>query len=95
MAEFDVTLSAMSGAAKNISIYTRQFKEEAEETYQAAEKLSEGWTGDASQTFAENMEKLHGWMKQLGEVIDTYTAHLNKARDTYEDADQTSAKNFR
>ena len=95
MAEFDVTLSAMTEAATNIGNYTTQFKEQADQTYQAAQKLSEGWTGDASETFVNNMEQLHNWMNQMAAVLETYSAELNKARETYETADVTAAKNFR
>ena len=95
MAEFDVTLSAMTDAAQNIGNYNHQFKEEASQTYQAARKLSEGWTGDASATFVSNMEQLNTWMNQMAAVLETYSAQLNKARDTYETADVTAAKNFR
>ena len=94
MAEFDVTLSAMTEAATNIGNYTTQFKEQADQTYQAAQKLSEGWVGDASQTFVENMEQLRQWMNELAAVLDEYSANLNKAGANYEDADVTAAKNF-
>ena len=40
MAEFDVTLSAVTDAASNIANYTEAFREEAEQTYQAAKTLS-------------------------------------------------------
>ena len=94
MAEFDVTLSAVTEAATNISNYTQEFKEQADQTYQAAQTLSEGWVGDASQTFVENMEQLHTWMNEMAATLDTYSAALNKARETYESADVTAAKNF-
>ena len=94
MAEFDVTLSAVTQAATNISNYTQEFKEQADQTYQAAQTLSEGWVGDASQTFVENMEQLHTWMNEMAATLDTYSAALNKARETYESADVTAAKNF-
>lgn len=94
MAEFDVTLSAMQEAATNIRNYTEQFKDEAEQTYQAAQTLSEGWQGDASQTFVENMEQLHTWMNELVATLETYSAELEKSRDTYETADVSAAKNF-
>ena len=95
MAEFDVTLSAMESAAQNISNYTQSFKEEADGVYNAAQTLSESWTGDASQTFVENMEQLHHWMDELASVLDTYSAELNTARAAYEEADVNSSKNFR
>lgn len=56
MAEFDVTLSAVTDAASNIANYTEAFREEAEQTYQAAKTLSESWTGDASQTFMHDAD---------------------------------------
>lgn len=94
MAEFDVTLSAMRDAASNIKNYTEEFKDQAEQTYQAAQKLSEGWVGDASQTFVENMEQLRQWMIELAAVLDEYSANLNKAGGNYEDADVSASKNF-
>lgn len=95
MAEFDVTLSAMQEAATNIRNYTEQFREEAEQTYQAAQTLSEGWVGDASQTFVDNMEQLHTWMNELVATLETYSAELEKSRDKYETADISAAKNFK
>lgn len=94
MAEFDVTLTAMNEAATNIRNYTEQFRDEADQTYQAAQTLSEGWQGDASQTFVENMEQLHTWMNELVATLETYSAELEKSRDTYETADVSAAKNF-
>ena len=94
MAEFDVTLSAVSEAATNIANYTETFREEGDATYQAAKTLSEGWEGDASQTFVENMEQLHQWMNEMAATLETYSAQLNKARATYEEADRTAAGNF-
>lgn len=94
MAEFDVTLSAMQEAATNIRNYTEQFRDEAEQTYQAAQTLSEGWVGDASQTFVDNMEQLHTWMNELVATLETYSAELEKSRDTYESTDISAAKNF-
>lgn len=94
MAEFDVTLSAVSEAATNIANYTETFREEADATYQAAKTLSEGWEGDASQTFVENMEQLHQWMNEMAATLETYSAQLNKARATCEEADRTATGNF-
>lgn len=94
MSEFNVTLSAMSSAAKNIGTYTNQFKSEADETYQAAKTLGESWVGDASATFAENMEQLHRWMDEMVAVLETYSAMLNKSRDEYETTDVNAVRNF-
>jgi hypothetical protein len=41
MAEFDVTLSAMTDAASNIKNYTEQFREEADATFQAVSTYNE------------------------------------------------------
>lgn len=95
MAEFDVTLSAMETASANIKTYTQSFKEEADAVYSAAQNLSEAWTGDASQTFVDNMEQLHRWMMEMSAVLDTYSAALNTAKGEYGTADEQSAKNFR
>lgn len=95
MAEFDVTLSAMQEAATNIRNYTEQFRDEAEQTYQAAQTLSEGWVGDASQTFVDNMEQLHTWMNELVATLETYSAELEKSRDKYETTDISASKNFK
>ncbi len=94
MAEFDVTLSAMSSAASNIAKYTEEFAEQATQTYQAAQTLSESWTGDASQEFINNMEQLNTWMKEMAAVLETYSAELNKARERYENSDVAAAKFF-
>ena len=94
MANFDVTLSAVTEAATNITNYTQEFKEQADQIYQAAQTLSEGWECDASQTFIDNMEQLHNWMNEMAATLDTYSAALNRARDTYETADVSAAKNF-
>ena len=40
------------------------------------------------------MEQLHTWMNEMAATLDTYTAALNKARETYENADVSAAKNF-
>ena len=94
MAEFDVTLSAMTEAANNIRNYTEQFRDEAEQTYQAAVTLNDGWVGDASETFHENMEQLHSWMNEMVSTLETYYAALNAACDKYEETDVAAAKNF-
>lgn len=94
MANFDVTLSALTQAASNIRQQTAEFKEQSQKTYQAAQTLSEGWEGDSYQEFIDNMEQLHSWMDKMAETLDTYSAALDKAKDTYETADVESAKNF-
>ena len=92
--EYKVTSSAMNDAASNISNYTEQYIEQAALVYQAAQTLSEAWLGDASVKWADNMEQLNNWMKQMAEVLGTYSAALKKAAADYESADVTAAKNF-
>ena len=93
-AEFEVTLSAMTDAATNIKNLNEQFVDEANQTYQAAQTLNDGWKGDASDTFLQNMEQLHKWMNEMAEVLDTYVTELNASREKYENADVSAAKNF-
>lgn len=95
MAEFDVRLSAMADAANNIKNYTQMFKENGDAIYQAAQTLSEGWQGDASQIFVDNMEQLHNWMNEMAVILDTYSAALDKNRSNYEEGDIQSAGNFK
>lgn len=95
MAEFDVTLSAMEEAKSNVLKYSEEFKEQADQTFQAAQALSGSWVGDASQTFVENMNQIHKWMVQLSATLDEYGESLGKSRETYENADMEAAKNFR
>lgn len=94
MASFDVTLSALTKAASDIRTQTAEFKERANETLQAAQTLGEGWEGDSYQEFFNNMQDLKNWMEQMAEVMETYATALDKAKDTYETADVSSAKSF-
>ena len=71
------------------------FKENADAIYQAAQTLSEGWQGDASQTFVDNMEQLHTWMNEMSAILETYSTALNKNRENYEEGDVRSAANFK
>ena len=98
MAEFDVTLSSMTEAATNIRTYCDDFKSTADELKQATETLttsSDGWDSEASKIFNENIGEAHRWMSEMAAIIDEYAAMLDKAAQTYQDADQASAKNFR
>lgn len=95
MAEFEVTLSAVQDAVSNIKTYTEAFKDEAEQVYQAAQTLSESWTGDASADFVSNMEQLHQWMNEMVEVLNTYSQALSTAGTEYEDADVKGASYFK
>jgi len=94
MAEFEVTLSAMTDAAKNIKAHTQNYMEEADQTHQAAQRLIEIWTGDASNDFISIVENLYKWMGEMAGILETYSAALDKARSDYENADVTAAKNF-
>lgn len=94
MASFDVTLSALTKAAADINKSTAEFKQRANETLKAAQTLGESWEGSSYQEFFNNMQELQKWMDQMGQVIETYSAALDKAKQTYENADTTAAKNF-
>lgn len=94
MANFDVTLSALMKAASDIRTQTGEFRDQASQTLQAAQTLGDGWEGDSYQEFLTNMQDLQRWMNEMAETMDTYAAALDKAKETYENADATSAKNF-
>lgn len=97
MPKFDVTLSSMTEAATNIRNHGEEFKTAADELKTATENLttsSEGWSSEASQIFNENIAEAHQWMTEMSAIVEEYSQMLEKARDTYENADITSAKNF-
>lgn len=97
MAEFDVTLSSMTEAAGNIRTYCDEFQSTADELKSATETLttsSDGWNSEASQIFNENIVEAHRWLTEMANLVNEYAATLDKARDTYETADVTAAKNF-
>lgn len=94
MASFDVTLSALTKAAADIRTQSAEFKQRAQETLQAAQTLGDGWEGESYQEFINNMQDLQKWMQEMGEVMDTYAASLDKAKETYENADASAARNF-
>lgn len=95
MAQFKTQISALEQAASNIANLTEQFREEADQTYQATQTLSGGWTGEASDTFVENMETLRGWWNEMTATLDTYAQELQKAAQEYNEADTTSAGYFK
>ena len=94
MAQFEVQKSALEQAASNIANLTEQFREDADQTYQATQTLSGGWTGEASDTFVENMETLRGWWNEMTATLDTYAQELQKAAESYTNADIESAAHF-
>ncbi len=95
MAQFKTQISALEQAASNIANLTEQFREQADQTYQATQTLSGGWTGEASDTFVENMETLRGWWNEMTATLDTYSQELQKAAQEYNEADATSAGYFK
>lgn len=94
MAEFEVTLSSMTDAANNIRSQLEEFHTQAENTYNAARTLSEGWEGDSYQEFVENMSHLHDWMGEMEDILTTYAQALDTAAQKYGEADKTSANAF-
>lgn len=95
MANFDVTLSSLSEAAADIRAKTSDLMDEAQQTLQAAQALSEGWQGDAYEEFISNMQLLQNWMNEMGETLNNYATALDKAGETYSTADGNSASAFK
>ena len=95
MAEFDVTLSMMEEVSQNIRKYAEEFNTAADEVLQAANILSESWTGDASQEFHEKVTELRNWMAQMKELLDVRADTLVEAGEKYEETDTSAAKAFR
>ncbi|MBQ8088417.1 MAG: PPE domain-containing protein [Clostridia bacterium] len=97
MAEFQVTLSDLTNAASKMRQFIEDFKNAANELNSATQTLTtsaDGWDAESSKIFAENIQEANKWMQQMGAVAEQYAATLDKARQTYQEADETSAKNF-
>lgn len=95
MAQFRIQISAVEQSASNIANLTEQFREEAAQTYQATKTLGEGWKGEASDTFAENMEILNKWWNEMAATLDTYSQELLKAAQEYQETDISAAGFFK
>ena len=98
MAEFDVTLSSLTEASGNMRSYCEEFKVAADELKVATENLtsaSDGWNGEASQIFNENIVEAHRWLTEMSVLVDEYAATLDKTHDIYQEADESAAKGFR
>ena len=98
MAEFEVVLSNMSESAGKIREYCENFKTTADELKSATETLTtsaDGWSSEASQMFNENIAQAHQWLTQMSELVNEFAAALDKSRETYQSADETSAKQFK
>lgn len=94
MAEFDVTLSALTSASTNIRKYSEEFQMAAEATYQVATTLAEAWTGDASGDFVQKVAELRKWMSEMEAAVADYAKRLDAARERYDSADRQAAGNF-
>ena len=97
MAEFEVVLSSMTDTAGKVRQYCEDFRTAANELKDATAELTssaEGWNGEASQIFNENIVQANTWMTEMSALVDEFAAALDKARETYQTADETSAKQF-
>ena len=96
MAEFEVTLSAMNNTASATKNQAEAFRETANALLQATQSLTEtGWDDDASQVFLEKITELKSWCDTMGGIVDTYSQALTKIGDTYSEADQQAANQFK
>jgi len=98
MANFDVTLSTMTETATNVRTQTENFRTAVEELIAATDELttsSEGWMSEGSEIFAENAHAMRDWFEQMCGILDEYAAALDQSRDAYQEADETSAKQFK
>lgn len=94
MAKIDAVLPDIESASTNIKTYTEEFNEHAENTYQAAQTLSQSWEGDAAQQFIANMEQLHKWMGEMVTTLDAYSKTLSQIAASIREADLRSAGFF-
>ena len=98
MAEFEVVLSNMTESASKIREYCENFRTAADELKSATETLTtsaDGWSSEASQIFNENIGQAHQWMTQMSEIVNEFATALDKSREAYQTADETSAKQFK
>ena len=98
MAQFDVTLSRMTETANNMRTHCEDYRAAADELKNITENLtsaSGGWDAVSSRKFNENIAQFHGWMTEMGALGDEYAVAVEKARELYENADISAAKQFR
>ena len=94
MAQFEVQKSALEQTSSNIANLTEQFRDEADQAYQAAQALCGDWLGKSATNFSEGMEVLRGWWNEMTGILDTYSQELIKAAESYTNADIESAAHF-
>lgn len=98
MAEFTVTLSSLAQAASEIRTQCEEFRTTGEELKQASDNLTssaDGWMSGSADEFNQKIVDLNTWMSQMAEIINEFSAALEKAEDLYRDADEAAAKNFK
>lgn len=98
MAEFEATLSEMTQSASKIREYCQNFKDTADQLKSATETLTtsaDGWSSEASQMFNANIQEAHKWLTQMSDLINEYAQAIDQSRETYQTADETSAKAFK
>ena len=98
MAEFTVTISSMNEAASTIATQSEEFRTALQELMQATEDLTAkgaGWDDEASVIFKEKIVELKSWGDNMSQIIDEYSSELNTAAETYVNADEEAARNFK
>ena len=97
MAEFTVSLSGLTAAAAEIRTQSEAFRTSGDDLKSASEQLttsSDGWMSEAATEFNERIVELHTWISDMCEIINEYSAALDKAEELYRTADESAAKNF-
>ena len=95
MARFEVTVSEMQNAANKIAQAAENFRNAAQQTFNAAQALSSTWEGDSQVAFLAEQEQANQWYNKMMEIVNTYVESLNNAARTYQEADEASASNIK
>lgn len=98
MAEFNVTISEMTGASGKYKNQAEAFRATANALLQATNELTSaggGWDDDASKVFAEKIGELKSWCDTMGGIVDTYAGALNTIADKYTESDAYAASQFK
>jgi len=97
MAEFEVVLSSLTDSATSIRAKCDDFRNAANEFKSATDTLTGNgdWDSDAAQMFDANVTEANKWLNTMSDLINEFAAALDTARETYQTADETGAKQFK
>ncbi len=97
MAEFEVVLSSLTDSAASIREKCDQFRTAANEFKSATDQLTGNgdWDSDAAQMFDANVTEANKWLNTMSDLINEFAAALDAAKETYQTADETGAKQFK